>query len=134
MGAKEILIAMNGSGLNLSLVGESIRVSPPEKLTDEFRAMIREHKTVLLEFLREPPPPSLPKTAHEFFAVFGKWPWNFSAAKPHPGRKWLKPEFVDRVFFHWCPECGRWGAAGRNFNPTRGKLGEWYCEKHFPKT
>ncbi|HIJ82989.1 MAG: hypothetical protein HW380_2957 [Magnetococcales bacterium] len=131
MGANEILKALNGSGLILSLVGESIRVAPPGKLTDEFRALIREHKAELVELLRKPNDPP-PKNAHEFFAVYGKWPWNFQYVDSHPGRVSLGPEMVNQMFYHWCPECGRWAACGDGFNPSKGKLGRWWCARHDP--
>ncbi|MBF0604831.1 MAG: hypothetical protein HQL07_14205 [Nitrospirae bacterium] len=131
MGANEILKALNDSGLILSLVGESIRVAPPQKLTDEFRAMIREHKAALVALLRKPNDPP-PTTAHEFFSVYGVWPWVPKWQESHPGRVSLVPEIVDGMFFHWCPECGRWAASGDVFNPAKGKLGYWWCARHDP--
>ncbi|MBF0110881.1 MAG: hypothetical protein HQL76_17070 [Magnetococcales bacterium] len=53
-------------GLNFSLAGDILRVTPREKLTDETRSLIRAHKNELINMLRAEAPadpgskPSLP--------------------------------------------------------------------------
>ncbi|MBF0437299.1 MAG: hypothetical protein HQL77_18305 [Magnetococcales bacterium] len=53
MGTKEMLMTMTESGLNLSLVGDSLRASPRELLTDETRNLIRANKPELIKLLQE---------------------------------------------------------------------------------
>ncbi|MBF0414142.1 MAG: hypothetical protein HQL79_00015 [Magnetococcales bacterium] len=53
MATQEILMTMTESGLNLSLAGDSLRVSPRELLTDETRKLIRANKPELIKLLQE---------------------------------------------------------------------------------
>ncbi|MEO5334879.1 MAG: hypothetical protein H7839_22940 [Magnetococcus sp. YQC-5] len=73
-----------------------------------------------------------PKSAAEFYAAYRFWPWQTPWLDEHPGRKGLAPEVRDGMFWHWCPECGRWGCFGSGADLRRGLLGQWYCEQHRP--
>lgn len=64
-----------------------------------------------------------PRTAHEFFQMYGSWPGDHDWQTPHPGRKSLGWEMVDGLFHCWCPECGRWAEAGIEFRPGLGRVG-----------
>ena len=51
MGAQEIFAHLSALGFRLSREGDGIRVTPRSALTDEVRALIREHKAELLAAL-----------------------------------------------------------------------------------
>ena len=73
-----------------------------------------------------------PKSAAEFYAAYGFWPWQTPWLDAHPGRKGLVPEFRNGQFWHWCPGCGRWGCFGTGVDLRQGHLGQWYCDQHRP--
>lgn len=59
MGAVESLHTLHGQGFEISSEGRRLVVSPASRLTDEIRALIRQHKTEWLALLSahaEPPP------------------------------------------------------------------------------
>jgi hypothetical protein len=39
---------------------------------------------------------------------------------------------LDRVFLHFCADCGAYGAFGYGVNLRAGQLGRWYCGAHRP--
>jgi hypothetical protein len=39
---------------------------------------------------------------------------------------------LDRVFPHFCCQCGRFGAFGYGVRLRAGQLGRWYCGEHRP--
>ncbi len=53
-----ILNQLQEMGLHLSIIeGQKIKVAPKQKITDEARQMIKQHKTDLLKLLNKPPSP-----------------------------------------------------------------------------
>ena len=53
MGAPDILMQLRQMGLTLTAYDDAIRVEPKSAITDEARAIIREHKAELLALLCE---------------------------------------------------------------------------------
>ena len=54
--AKLLMDELTGAGLAVQLEGRaSLKISPPDKLTDAFRERIRRHKPALLEILSAKP-------------------------------------------------------------------------------
>jgi hypothetical protein len=51
MGAPDLLARLSALGIRLTREGDTIRATPRSVLTDEARALIREHKSELLESL-----------------------------------------------------------------------------------
>jgi hypothetical protein len=39
---------------------------------------------------------------------------------------------LERVFLHFCAECGAYGAFGYGVKLRAGQLGRWYCAAHRP--
>lgn len=117
---------------------DMLRLVGPGQIPGWLLKAIRKSKADLLEELerRHGPEPAFepPTTAAEFRDRFGVWPWNIPWDVPHPGRRSLKPEFVNGVFNHYCPECGRWAPCGREVDFRRGRLGTWRCTEHDRET
>src|SRR5450759_2760366 len=56
MGASDLLTQLRCFGLTIEADGGALRVSPRFALTDQTRALIREHKAELLDVLSAPDP------------------------------------------------------------------------------
>ncbi|MBF0162644.1 MAG: hypothetical protein HQL88_10190 [Magnetococcales bacterium] len=66
MSAHNFLNDMRESGLNFSLVGDTLRVVPRAAITPELRATIREHRAALVELLRQGVPiPAAPEATQQ---------------------------------------------------------------------
>ncbi len=39
---------------------------------------------------------------------------------------------LDKMFLHFCVQCGAYGPFGYGVNMRAGHLGRWYCRKHRP--
>lgn len=59
MGAPDVLSRLSALGVRLTREGEAIRAAPKSALTDEARALIREHKSEILAALAAAPLPDL---------------------------------------------------------------------------
>lgn len=57
MGAPDLLHALQSQGLRVWAKGDRLLVAPKERITDETRALIREHKAELLQALSTDPLP-----------------------------------------------------------------------------
>lgn len=83
MNPQEALAPLKAAGIRLIANGDKLRYSspssPPGALTDELRALIREHKPPLLKLLSPPPevrpglPPSLTRDGTCFACCRARW-------------------------------------------------------------
>lgn len=88
MGAPDVLAQLSALGVTLTRDGDSLVARPRSALTDEARAMIRAHKTALLEALArpaDPPPPSHLTTCAAAAVAPPGAPWAGSMADASPG-------------------------------------------------
>lgn len=59
MNPRELLESLEAAGIRLTAHGDKLRYScPPGALTDDLRALIKEHKPALLRLLNPEPPPA----------------------------------------------------------------------------
>ncbi len=82
MNAEGILNTLQGQGLHLSADGDTLRVTPRERLTDQTRAIIKQNKPDLLKLLTGKNVGELPPTAQEPI------PGRLSAPIPPSMRQW----------------------------------------------
>ena len=78
MDATEILRALQGDGFELTADGGDILLEPDERLTEGTAELIRQHKSELLELLRDGTPPRSPGGAGrlcrlEDLAIADRW-------------------------------------------------------------
>ena len=96
MAAPDLLHALQDRGLKLWAEGDRLLVAPKERITDEARALIREHKPELLVALTSeaPPDPAAEARRQKVFAML--------AERPEIGRAYVVEDSgQDTVIIAW---------------------------------
>ncbi len=71
MAPAALVAHLTAAGFGIRWAGDRLLVSPADQLTDELRALIREHRPALSDYLQQPP-----ASAHRLWIVHhgdGRW-------------------------------------------------------------
>ena len=81
MAPAALVAHLTAAGFGIRWAGDRLLVSPADQLTDELRALIREHRPALSDYLQQPP-----ASAHRLWDSSPRR-WAMGIAQPHPGRQ-----------------------------------------------
>jgi hypothetical protein len=94
LSARELLATLHARGVRVRVVGDRLRLAPPEVLTPELLAEVREHKPELIAALTAPG-----------FTTPAACAWCGGALAPYLLDLAGRPALL-------CPTCSRWTLAG----------------------
>jgi hypothetical protein len=130
MDALTLLRRAYDAGLRVEADGDRLLIRGP-KSAELVVQLLAEHKAQVLA--------ALANTAHETNLAGPPWfDREIPAADGEPGLEQPcaarrgRVQELDRVFLHFCVECGAYGAFGYGVNLRVGRLGRWYCRAHRP--
>jgi hypothetical protein len=129
MDALALLRRAQDAGLRIEPAGDKLIVRGP-KHAEPVVKLLAEHKAEVLA--------ALANTAHDA-ELLAPSPWFEHVIPPVEGEPGIelpcaarrgRVQELERVFLHFCAECGAYGAFGYGVNLRAGQLGRWYCAAH----
>jgi hypothetical protein len=123
------------AGLRVEAAGGKLLIRGPKR-AESVVQLLAEHKAEVLEALAASAMPADRSSAGPPSPWFER---EIPAADGEPGLEQPcvarrgRVQELDRVFLHFCVECGAYGAFGYGVNLRAGRLGRWYCVAHRPQ-
>jgi hypothetical protein len=119
------------AGLRVEADGDRLLIRGP-KSAELVVQLLAEHKAeVLAALANTAPDPDLLAPPPWFDREIPVADGEPGLEQPCASRRGRVQE-LDRVFLHFCVECGAYGAFGYGVNLRAGRLGRWYCRAHRP--
>ena len=120
MDGLSLLRRARDAGLRVEAAGDKLLIRGPKRAEPVVK-LLAEHKPEVLAALALTPG----------FTVVPLTDAEPALDQPCTVRRGRVQE-LDRVFLHFCCQCGRFGAFGYGVRLRAGQLGRWYCGEHRP--